>query len=284
LLALPAVLTPYTGTGSFSVSAGTYTYTVTDAGAATATTTITVTQPSAIAITISTGTIAVYGGTTSVAANATGGTGAYSYKLNNGAYQSSNMFSNVTAGDHSITVKDANGCTSVKTFTLAQPAAPDPLVATATAGSISCNGGSATVTVSATGGTAPYTGTGSFTVTAGTYSYTVTDATGATATTAVTVTQPSVIAAAISTGTISVNGGTTSITVNVTGGTAAYTYKLNNGSYQSSNTFPGVAAGNHTVTVKDANGCTSVATFTLTEPAANTLVVSAIPTPILCNS
>ena len=49
-----------------------------------------------------------------------------------------------------------------------------------------------TVTVSATGGTPPYTGTGIFTgLAAGTYSYTVTDANGCSATTTVTVTEPS---------------------------------------------------------------------------------------------
>ncbi|MFM9057064.1 MAG: beta strand repeat-containing protein, partial [Bacteroidota bacterium] len=41
----------------------------------------------------------------------------------------------------------------------------------------------AVITVSATGGVAPYTGTGSFTTTAGAYSYTVTDANGCTSTT-----------------------------------------------------------------------------------------------------
>ena len=36
-----------------------------------------------------------------------------------------------------------------------------------------------------------------------------------------------------------------------TEGTGAFTYKLNNGSYQASNSFTNVAAGTHTVTVKD---------------------------------
>ncbi len=40
-----------------------------------------------------------------------GGTGPYTYKLNSGAFQSSNIFSNLSAGNYSVTAKDANGCT-----------------------------------------------------------------------------------------------------------------------------------------------------------------------------
>ncbi len=273
---------PYTGTGDFTVNAGTYSYTVTDANGNNATTSITVSQPSAITVTVSAGTITVFGGSTTVTVNATGGTGAYTYKLNSGSYQAGNSFANVTAGDHSVTVKDANGCTSVKNFTLTEPA-NNPLAAASSAGTISCNGGTATVTVSATGGTGPYTGTGNFTVSAGTYSYTVTDANGATATTSATVTQPSAIAVTVSAGTITVFGGSTTVTVNATGGTGAYTYKLNSGSYQAGNSFSNVTAGSHAVTVKDVNGCTSVKNFTLTEPADNPLIVSAAASAITCN-
>ncbi|MEO6669146.1 MAG: T9SS type A sorting domain-containing protein [Ferruginibacter sp.] len=276
--------TPYSGTGSFTVSAGTYSYTVTDATGTTATTSITVSQPSAISVSIAAGSIAVFGGTTTVDVNANGGTASYAYKLNSGSYQASNTFTGVAAGSHAVTVKDANGCTSVKNFTLTQPPAPVQLVATANAGTISCNGGTATVTVSASGGVAPYTGTGDFIVSAGTYSYTVTDASGATATTAVTVNQPTLITVTLSSGTIAVFGGTTTLTAAANGGTGAYTYKLNSDSYQSSNTFPNVGAGTHTVTVKDANGCTSVQTITITQPVQNTMIVTATATPIICNA
>ncbi|MEO5643355.1 MAG: right-handed parallel beta-helix repeat-containing protein [Bacteroidia bacterium] len=61
------------------------------------------------------------------------------------------------------------------------------------ASSILCNGGSATVTVTGSGGMAPYTGEGIFTVTAGTYSYSLTDANGDTSTTSITVTEPNSI-------------------------------------------------------------------------------------------
>ncbi len=271
---------PYSGTGTFSVTAGTYSYTVTDANGATASTSVTISEPSAITASVNAGTITVNGGTTSVTVTAAGGTGTLTYKLNNGSYQSSNTFSGVSAGNHTVTVKDANGCTKSVSFTISQPSV---LSATSSAAAISCNGGSTTVTVSASGGTAPYSGTGSFSVSAGTYSYTVTDAAGSSVSTSITVTQPTAIAVTVSAGTITVFGGTTSVVVGASGGTGtSYTYKLNNGSYQSSNTFANVAAGNHAVTVKDANGCTSVKNFTITQPANNPLVATAGATAIMC--
>ena len=35
------------------------------------------------------------------------------YQLDDGSFQDSNIFENVTAGSHTITIKDANGCGSV---------------------------------------------------------------------------------------------------------------------------------------------------------------------------
>ncbi|MFM7218156.1 MAG: hypothetical protein ACKO1U_09075, partial [Bacteroidota bacterium] len=68
-----------------------------------------------------------------------------------------------------------------------------PVNASATPGTISCFGGSTTVTVNASGGTPPYSGTGTFTVSAGSYSYTVTDAKGFTASVSGNITQPAAL-------------------------------------------------------------------------------------------
>lgn len=83
-------------------------------------------------------------------------------------------------------VTDATGAASFVPVTIAQPAAP--LSVTATAGIINILNGTTSVVVTATGGTAPYTGTGTFSsVLAGTYTYTVTDAAGCTASRTVSV-------------------------------------------------------------------------------------------------
>ena len=46
------------------------------------------------------------------------------------------------------------------------------------------------------------------------------------------------------------------ITVSGSGGTSPYQFSLNGGPFQTSGMFPGLEAGNYTVEVRDANGCT----------------------------
>src|SRR5256884_4874130 len=86
-----------------------------------------------------------------------------------------------------LTVTDSNGCTATTTGDISQP---DALTASSSNTAILCNGGSSTVTVSASGGTQPYSGTQSFTHGAGTYSVTVTHSHGCTATTTGRISQP----------------------------------------------------------------------------------------------
>src|SRR5262249_3549666 len=150
------------GTGTFSHGAGTYSYTVTDHNGCTASTTGDITQPSAVTASSSYDPILCNGGSTTVTVSAGGGTG---------TINGTGTFSH-GAGTYSYTVTDANGCTATTTGNITQPSA---LTASSTYTRILCNGGSSTVTVSATGGTTPYQGTGTFSRSAGTYSYTVTD-------------------------------------------------------------------------------------------------------------
>jgi Ricin-type beta-trefoil lectin domain-like/Secretion system C-terminal sorting domain/SprB repeat len=256
---------PYTGTGTFSRTAGTYTFTVTDANGCTATTSVTITQPTQLVASSTASSIACFGGSSTVTVAATGGTAPYT---------GTGTFSR-TAGTYTFTVTDANGCTAVTTITIAEPAV---LLASSTATSIACFGGSSTVTVSATGGTAPYTGTGAFSRTAGTYTFTVTDAKGCTAVTTVTITQPAQLVASATAGTIACNGGSTTLTVTASGGTGALQYSLNGGTFQSGNNFT-VGAGSYTITVRDASNCTvATASVTVTQPVvltAATTVTSA---------
>jgi gliding motility-associated-like protein len=49
----------------------------------------------------------------SIYVNVEGGNGTYIYQLDNGSFQSSNVFSNVTPGIHKVTVNDTNGCTDL---------------------------------------------------------------------------------------------------------------------------------------------------------------------------
>ncbi len=62
----------------------------------------------------------------SITITATGGIGAYSYSLNGGIFQTSNLFTNVSAGTKTITVRDAFCGLVAKTILV--PALPNPLV------------------------------------------------------------------------------------------------------------------------------------------------------------
>lgn len=53
-----------------------------------------------------------------------------------------------------------------------------------------------------------------------------------------------------------------SISASASGG-SGFTFKLNNGSFQSSGSFTNLAAGTYTVTAKDSRGCTGAAQFTV---------------------
>lgn len=260
--------------------AGTYTVTVHDNAAHVHDTTFTITQPTAIGIAIVTGTISVNGGTTTATVTASGGAGSYQYKLDGGSYQGSNSFSGIAAGNHTITVKDGNNCTQTQNFTLSQPG--QLIISISLGAAIACNGSTQAVTVGATGGTTPYSGTGVQNKLAGTYTFTVTDAFGSVADTIVTITQPTALILSVTTGTIVVNGGTTTVTASGSGGTGSLQYKLDGGSFGGSGSFTGVSAGIHSVTVKDANNCTTVNNFSISQPDNLTMTATPGVNPFTC--
>ncbi len=77
------------------------------------------------------------------------------YNLNNGAYQSSNVFKNLKAGAYILTVKDANNCIiNIPSTNITQPAA---ISIASTAKNVSCkNASDGSITVTAGKGTSPY--------------------------------------------------------------------------------------------------------------------------------
>ena len=249
---------PYTGTGSFNQSAGTTAYTVTDANGCTASTTVILTEPSALNITETHNDISCNGGSTTITITVDGGTAPYTGA---GSFTQS-------VGSVLYTVTDADGVSGTILITLSEPTV---LVASISNTPILCNGGLASVTVSATGGTQPYTGTGIFDVNAGNYSYTVTDFNGCTATKTKTINEPALLTISEAHDSILCNGGNTVITLTANGGTSPY----------SGNNLNTVVAGSYNYTFTDANGCSASKYITITQPTL--LTASETHTTILCN-
>jgi gliding motility-associated-like protein len=112
-------------------------------------------------------------------------------------------------------------------------------------------------------------------LTAGNYSVTVTDGLGNTATETYTVTEPAELIVNISGEDLACNGdGDGSITLSVSGGVAPYTYDWNDNTLDGQQNPSGLSGGTYTVTITDGNGCTDVASITITEPEEITLIAT----------
>lgn len=132
------------------------------------------------------------GGQGQLSATVTGGTAPYNYTWSNGETGST---VSADAGTYTVTVTDANGCVMLSTaVTITEPAAISLNASATDATCIGCTDG--TLSVVATGGTAPYSylwTPGNYTsdevsnVAAGTYTVTITDDNGCTASETVTV-------------------------------------------------------------------------------------------------
>lgn len=148
---------------------------------------------------------------------------------------------------------------------------PVPLVLSAVSGQIKCFGDSSSVTITATGGKQPYTGTGIFRVKAGTHRFFVSDANGNKDSISVNLTQPTLLSANLTAGSITTTGGTTTVSIAASGGTSPYMYAVNGGLYQTNSLFSNLSAGNYNFNTKDNNGCITLKSVILAESTATYL-------------
>ncbi len=262
----------YTGTGTFSVPAGNnIPFTVTDANGCSNTVLLNITQPTLLVASATvTSPILCNGGTGVITISGTGGTPYATGPLYSGTGPIT-----VSAGSGTYTISDANGCSASVPFTITQPT---PVIATATIISpILCKGGTAIISVGATGGVpgSGYVGTGNYTVYAGTHTYFVRDSNGCISNTVtIVVTEPPLLVASSAvTSPVLCNGGTAVVTVTAIGGTPLYT--INAGDYGNYT----VTAGLHLYTVIDANGCRSSTSITVTQPGPLAFTIKSATNP-----
>jgi hypothetical protein len=268
------------------LAAGIYTVLITDSKGCTTQANATLINPTAINISATVTNILCNGGNTgSITLTVSGGTGALSYVWADGPTTPNRT--GLSAGNYSVTVTDANGCNSVKSFVITQSTA---IIHSLIKTNVSCFGASnGSVNLTVTGGVAPYTFTwsnGQTTedisgLTAGTYSVVIKDANNCTVTsTATAIIQPSPLNVAANNGNnvTCKDGNNGSATGVVSGGTAPYNYLWSNGSVTQSAT--GLTEGTYNLIVTDAAGCIAQDTVSIGQPGtaltvfANTIKVS----------
>lgn len=264
------------------LAAGSYSVTATDANNCTASLTLTVLETQGPGVTLAVTNSFCTNGTGSITATPTGGLPPYMYTWSHNAGLNSPTANNLTAGNYTVTVTDANNCSASVSGTVqfVPPPTGNAVVTLA-----SCQGNNGAIQVAISGGTAPFvfswshnpsltTGIATGLV-AGNYSYTITDGGNCTFSGTATVGEqpPPQVTINAQTATCGSANGTATATVN--GGTAPYTYTWSNNSPnnpQANNLAP----GSYTLTLTDAFGCQDVETFTIQNipgPSALNLVV-----------
>ena len=219
--------------------------------------------------------------------SASGGAGGHSFLWDSGATNAT--LTNLPSGSYCVTATDANGCEdSTACVTLNNPAV---ISLPTSQNNIDCHGvadGDATANASGGAGGFSYqwdsfagaqtspTATG---LAAGIYCVTVSDANTCTASTCVTITEPS----AITVSNVTLNDPSCAgfndgdATVNASGGVGGFDYLWDiAAAAQTTNTATGLAAGIYCVTVTDTNNCASNICVTITEPSALNLTANII--------
>ncbi len=268
------------------IIAGTYSVTVTDDNGCSTNAFTTITQPDALAVTISGSTSVCEGTTTTLTANVQGGTADFTYSWSNGETTNAITTPQLTvATEYSVTVTDANNCTVSTNVNVEIGDTPGIEISQVSAicvgnevmlqANVSNAGSDYTVQWSSldTGAGLPdITSTETITVTptaAGIYTYTArltatscSDGQPFNSSANVQLTVNELPDAAITNNTneTTITCSTTEISLTATGGT---NYVWSNGVETADNNI--TAAGNYTVTVTDANGCSNTESIVITE-------------------
>ncbi|WP_188619531.1 T9SS type B sorting domain-containing protein [Flavobacterium suaedae] len=202
------------------------------------------------------------------------------YSIDGTNFQSSTTFSNLNQGIYDITVQNTDGCTAVVTGIVINNAPVTPAVATTAQTQPDCTTPTGTIEVtSPTGtdleysidGTNFQSSTTFSNLNQGTYTVTVQNADGCTSVlTGVTIDDAPTIPAIATTTQIQPDCLVTTGTIEVTAPTGTdLEYSIDGVNFQSSNTFVNLTPGTYSITIQNAEGCTSV---------ANNIVINDIPT------
>ncbi|MDI1355199.1 MAG: choice-of-anchor L domain-containing protein [bacterium] len=300
--------TPYTYTWNTSpvqtnaqavnLGAGNYAGTIKDANNCSVSLPINISQPASnvSAVISNLSPVSCFGGNNgSVTVLPSGGVPAYTYSWNTVPSQTNATAVNLVVGTYIVTIKDQNNCSYAMQTIITQPAAA--LIANISSQTnVLCFGSSTGgATGSASGGTSPYnyawstspqqTNASAMNLSVGFYTLNVLDAHNCNATQTVSISQPSSAVSAYISSKLNVycfGSSSGSAAVTAVGGVAPYTYSWTSSPPQNLSVATGLAAGNYTVTVKDANNCMTFVSVNISQPlTAFTASISATSS-VLC--
>ncbi len=263
---------------------------------------VTIEQPSDIAAIIDITDVNCSGESTGeISVNPSGGTAPYSFAWTGpGTFSSTDQnLSGIEAGNYDLTITDSHGCT--KEFNNNTVSENTPLSAAFVITDLTCyQSGDGAIQANISGGIAPYTvswtGENGYsndsdedigTLDASVYTLTVTDALGCQQTfPPQPVSEPDPLEASFVSNNVNCFGnddGTISITV--TGGTPSYTYNWNGpGGFSSSfKDISGLAPGEYSLTIEDANGCTADYPNEVTISEPEDIQITDTKTDLSCN-
>lgn len=256
------------------LDAGTYTVIVSDDSANVDTAMATLTEPPAVVLMALVDSNISCNGLTDggLTALASGGTAPYTYTWSNGATTAS--ITELTAGNYTVSVSDANGCANSVSNSITEP---DPLsVDLIVVSNVTCFGlQNGSISANVNGGTPPFQYMWSNSMTeasidslaAGVYEVLMTDANGCLAQGQQSITQPdplSVDLTVLSNVTcFGLQDGI--ISSNVNGGTPPFDYTWSNGMIGS--TIDSLPAGAYEVSITDGNGCLVQGQQPITQPS-----------------
>ncbi len=271
----------YQGSNNFTgLTAGTYYIFVRDAfgcivNSGTATV---VNQPTALTISLDSTDAScanVFDGSITVTSG--GGTPPYTYSLNGGPSQPGNVFSNVGAGNYTVTLLDVNSCSATASISINNTYIIS--VDTISTTDISCAGvADGSITAQVNGGIPPYSysingvtfqASPTFSgLSGGTYIIVGRDSKGCTESITVSIGQNAPLQLTLDSVVDVPCAGSTGGAVYITtsGGNGGTTYLWNNG--DTNEDLTGVAGGTYNLTATDSKGCTAVIGATVDQPLA----------------
>jgi hypothetical protein len=242
-------------------ASGTCSVTVTNSNGCTGTASISYAVYPAVSVNVTGSNNICLGTNTTLTATPSGGSG-FVYAWSTGATTSSITVAPTSTINYAVTVTNANGCNTVGSrLVVVNPA----VSAAVTGDNIVCAGGSATLTVSASGGSSfTYLWSNGATTNSTTvspaatqaYSVTVTNNTGCTTTASRTVTVNTNPVVTVSGNNTLCAGFSTNLSASASGG-SVFSYNWSNGSTASTITVSPAATTSYTVTVTNEFGCTT---------------------------